>query len=52
MPAVVVGTSLQNNLLYFAAQKITITDGITINLPMKQINTASLADSLQAVVKN
>lgn len=49
--ALVVGTSLQDNTLYFAAQKITIKDGITVNLPMKQMAAASLPDSLQAVLK-
>jgi hypothetical protein len=50
--AVVVGTSLENNNLYYASQKITIKDGISLNLPMKQIAANLLADSLKAVVKN
>lgn len=50
--AVVVGTSLQGEKLYFAAQPITIKDGIAVNLPMQQIAAASLPDSLKAVLKN
>lgn len=49
--AVVVGTAFQNNQLYFSAQKITIKDGIAINLLMKSIKKESLSDSLLAVVK-
>ena len=51
IPAVVVGTALQNKQLYFSAQKISIKDGISVNLLMKPIATESLSDSLQAVVK-
>lgn len=48
--AVVVGTALQNNQLYFSAQKITIKDGLGVTLQMKQITRSSLSDSLQAVL--
>ena len=51
MPAVVVGTALQNNQLYFSTQKITIKDGLGVTLQMKQIARSALSDSLEAVVK-
>jgi hypothetical protein len=50
--AVITAVSLQKDSLYYASQKIKITDGLAINLSMKQINTKNLKDSLQAALNN
>lgn len=50
--AVITAVSLQNDSLYYASQKIKITDGLLVNLSMKPINTKNLKDSLQVALNN
>jgi hypothetical protein len=45
--AVITAVSLHEDSLYFGHQKIKITDGLSVNLSMKHIDTKDLKDSLQ-----
>ncbi len=49
--AVIVGVAYQHDSLFFASQKITIKDGLTIGLPMAAISKSSLKGSLEAALK-
>jgi hypothetical protein len=50
--AVITAISLQNDSVFFASQKIKITDGLSVGMPMKHINTNRLKDSLEVALKN
>lgn len=49
--AVVIGVSVQHDSVFFASKKITIKDGLIINLPIQYIDKATLGDSLSVALK-
>ncbi|OQP62638.1 hypothetical protein A3860_26875 [Niastella vici] len=50
--AVITGISRQHDSVFYASERIKISDGLNINLPMNYIKTNSLKDSLQLALKN
>lgn len=49
--AVITGVALQHDSLFFASKKITITDSLLVDLPMRYIARGELQDSLSAALE-